>query len=85
MLTDWADRSQIPKEATMPLHYGAARYEHSLRTKRILRLAMDKLLDDEAWETTPPSRPIRKHWSMPGPMLTRSCSRAQSDLGSPSI
>lgn len=53
MLTDWADRSQIPKEATMPVHYGAARYEHSLRTKRILRLAMDKLLDDEAWETTP--------------------------------
>ena len=38
MLTDWADRSQIPKEATMPVHYGAARYEHSLRTKRILRL-----------------------------------------------
>lgn len=37
----------------MPVHYGAARYEHSLRTKRILRLAMDKLLDDEAWETTP--------------------------------
>lgn len=69
----------------MPLHYSAARYEHSLRTKRILRLAMDKLLDYEAWEVIPPSRPIRKHWSMPEPMLTRSCSRAQSDLGSPSI
>ena len=43
-LGDWADRSQIAKEATMPLHYSAARYEHSLRTKRILRLAMEKLL-----------------------------------------
>jgi hypothetical protein len=26
-LGDWADRSQIPKEATMPMHYSAARYE----------------------------------------------------------
>ena len=47
-LGDWADRSQIAKEATMPLHYSAARYEHSLRTKRILRLAMEKLLAYES-------------------------------------
>lgn len=58
-LRDWADRSQRPR----CFHYSAARYEHSLRTKRILRLAMDKLLGYEAWET------IRRRWSMPGPIL----------------
>ena len=52
-LGDWADRSQIPKEATMPMHYSAARYEHSLRTKHIVRLAMEKLLAYESWETIP--------------------------------
>ena len=52
-LGDWADRSQIPKEATMPMHYSAARYEHSLRTKHIIRLAMEKLLAYESWETIP--------------------------------
>ena len=52
-LGDWADRSQIPKEATMPMHYSAARYEHSLRTKHIVRLAMEKLLAYESWEAIP--------------------------------
>ena len=52
-LGDWADRSQIPKEATMPMHYSAARYEYSLRTKHIIRLAMEKLLAYESWETIP--------------------------------
>ena len=52
-LGDWADRTQIPKEATMPMHYSAARYEHSLRTKHIVRLAMEKLLAYESWETIP--------------------------------
>ena len=52
-LGDWADKSQIPKEATMPMHYSAARYEHSLRTKHLVRLAMEKLLTHESWETIP--------------------------------
>lgn len=52
-LGDWADRSQIPKEATMPLHYSAARYQHSIRIKHIVRLAMEKLLAYESWETVP--------------------------------
>ena len=37
----------------MPMHYSAARYEHSLRTKHIVRLAMEKLLAYESWETIP--------------------------------
>ena len=52
-LGDWADKSQIPKEATMPMHYSAARYESSLRTKHLVRLAMEKLLTHESWETIP--------------------------------
>ena len=52
-LGDWADKSPIPKEATMPMHYSAARYEHSLRTKHLVRLAMEKLLTHESWETIP--------------------------------
>ena len=52
-LGDWADRTQIPKEASMPMHYSAARYEHSLRTKHLVRLAMEKLVAYESWETIP--------------------------------
>ena len=52
-LGDWADRSQIPKEAAMPLHYSAARYEHSLRSKHCLRLAMERIVEFETWETVP--------------------------------
>ena len=37
----------------MPMHYSAARYESSLRTKHIVRLAMEKLLAHESWETIP--------------------------------
>ena len=37
----------------MPLHYSAARYQHSIRIKHIVRLAMEKLLAYESWETVP--------------------------------
>ena len=70
-LGGWADRSQIPKEVTMPLHYSAARYEHSLRTKRIVRLAMEKLLAYEAWERVHEQAYMRMHLSLRATALTR--------------
>eukprot|EP00435_Cladocopium_sp_Y103_P036088 s512_g9.t1 len=37
----------------MPLHYSSARYEHSLRIKHILKLALEKLIEFESWEVIP--------------------------------
>ena len=34
-LGDWADKSQIPKEAAMPLHYSAARYGQLLAVQAL--------------------------------------------------
>ena len=52
-LGDWQDKSSIPREASMPLHYSAARYDVSLRTKHMLHIALGTLTAFESWEVIP--------------------------------
>ena len=49
-LGDWQDKSSIPREASMPLHYSAARYDLSLRTKHMLHIALGTLTASKSWE-----------------------------------
>ena len=52
-LGDWQDKSSIPRDASMPLHYSAARYDLSLRTKHMLHIALGTLTAFESWEVIP--------------------------------
>ena len=52
-LGDWVDRSKIPSQAAMPLHYSSARYDASKRIKFVVKEAFGQITGYEAWAVLP--------------------------------
>ena len=54
-LSDWQDKTSVPENAAMPLHYSGARYALSLKSKYSVLSAVPVLGGYESWELIPPS------------------------------
>ena len=54
-LSDWQDKTSVPENASMPLHYSGARYALSMKSKQAIIAAAPTLGGYESWELIPPS------------------------------
>lgn len=52
-LGDWTNKSDVPQEGKMPIHYSGARYGQSMKTKHTILGAMTELSQSETWELLP--------------------------------
>ena len=52
-LGDWQNRTDLPQEARMPLHYSGARYTQSMRVKHLVQSAANHLQGFESWDLAP--------------------------------
>ena len=54
-LSDWQDKTSVPENASMPLHYSGARYALSMKSKHAIIAATPTLGGYESGELIPPS------------------------------